>query len=112
MTNIVEHLKTLNLPKVQPPTIPALVVEAAGRLGLTLTLTCPSVPEQYEVRRLGAPSGYIRARHGGMSVNYPDAGGEDLYNGSVDGFGGFTNHEREAKLLFALALIAARMLQE
>lgn len=112
MSSLVEQIEKLNLPKVPLPTIPALVLEAAGRLGLTLALTSPSVPEQYEVRRLGAPSGYIRARHGGMWVSFPDAGDEDLYDGPVDGFGGFTDHEREAKLLFALALIAARMLKE
>lgn len=112
MSSLVEQIEKLNLPKAQPPIIPALVLEAAARLGLMLTLTSPSVPEQYEVRRLGNPSGYIRARGCGMVVNFPDAGGEDLYDGPVDGFGGFTDHEREAKLLFALALVAARMLRE
>jgi hypothetical protein len=45
-----------------------------------------------------------------MSVCYPDAADEDLFHGPVDGFGGFTDHERESKLLFALGLIAARMM--
>ncbi|MGV8952895.1 MAG: hypothetical protein ACOH2M_17490 [Cypionkella sp.] len=111
MPSLVEQLEKLNLPKAQALEIPALVLEAAERLGLTLKLTSPSVPEQYDVSRFGAPSGYIRARHGGMSVSFPDAGDERLYDGPVDGFGGFTDHEREAKLLFALALIAARMLK-
>jgi hypothetical protein len=111
MATLLENIEKLNLPKVAPPTIPAPVLEVASRLGLTLTLTCPSVPEQYEVLSNGAPSGYIRARHGGMSVSYPDAGDEDLYDGSIDGCGGFTDHERESKLLFALGLIAARMMR-
>lgn len=111
MSSIVDKIEKLNLPKTQPPAVPALVTEAAARLGLTLTLTSPSVPEQYDVQRNGEASGYIRARHCGMSVRYPDARSEDLYDGPIDGFGGFTDHEREAKLLFALALIAARMLQ-
>lgn len=112
MASFLENLEKLNLPKAMPPTIPALVLEVASRLGLTLTLTSPSVPEQYEVGRSGAPSGYIRVRHGGMWVSYPEAGDENLYDGAVDGFGGFTDHEREAKLLFALGLIAARMMSE
>lgn len=112
MASFLESIEKLNLPKIRPPAIPAPVLEVASRLGLTLTLTCPSVPEQYEVLKSGVPSGYIRVRHGGMQVGYPDAGDEDLYDGSVDGYGGFTDHEREAKLLFALGLIAARMMRE
>lgn len=112
MPSILENIEKLNLPQVTPPTVPAPAQEVAVRLGLTLKLTSPSVPEQYEVLRNGAPSGYIRVRHGGMWISYPDAGGEDLYQGPVDGFAGFTDHEREAKLLFALGLIAARMLSE
>lgn len=110
MSFLIEQIEQLNLPKAKPLTIPTLVIEAAERLCVTLEITSPSVPEQYEVRRLGELSGYIRARHGGMQVSYPDAGGEDLYDGPIDGFGGFADHEREAKLLFALTLIAARML--
>jgi hypothetical protein len=111
MSSLVEQIEKLNLPKGQSPTIPALVLEAADRLGLVLQLTSPSVPEQYEVSRSGNPCGYIHARHGGMTVSYPDAAGEDLYQGSVDGFAGFTDNERETRMLFALALIAARMLR-
>ena len=92
--------------------MPALVMEAAERLGVQLTLTSPSVPEQYDVFWQGRPCGYIRARRGGMAVRYPNAGGEDIYDGTIDGFAGFTDHEREGKLLFALVLIAARMQQE
>ena len=112
MPSLIEQISKLNVPKAQPPTIPTLVVEAAERLGFTLTLTSPSVPEQYEVHRFGEPSGYVAARWGGMMVSYPDAGGEELYGGPIDGFGSFTDHEREAKLLFSLALVAARMVQE
>jgi hypothetical protein len=111
MSSLIEKIEQLNLPKVKPPLTPELVLEATARLGMTLEITSPSVPEQYEVRRLGELCGYIRARHCGMQVSYPDADGEDLYDGAIDGYGGFTDHEREAKLLFALALIAARILR-
>src|SRR5690242_16854646 len=112
MASLIEQIEKLNVPKVDPPIIRASVLDAAARLGFVLRLTSPSVPEQYEVTRDGCPAGYVRARHGGMSVSYPDAGDEDLYNGPIDGFGGFTNHEREARLLFALAVIAARIMRE
>jgi hypothetical protein len=111
MASFLENIEKLNLSKVPPPTISAPVREVALRLGLTLTLTSPSVPELYELLRSGAPSGYIRVRHGKMSITYPDASDEDLYVGAVEGFGGFTDHEREAQLLFALGLIAARMMR-
>jgi hypothetical protein len=111
MSSFLESIDKLKLPKGAPPVIPAPVLEVASRLGLTLTLTSASVPEQYEVLRGGTPSGYIRVRHGGMSVSFPEAGDEDLYDGPVDGFGGFTDHEREARLLFALGLIAARIMR-
>ena len=111
MPSAIENFAKLNLPKVEPLVIPETVILVADRMGLTIALTCRDVPEQYEISKDGAPRGYIRVRWGGMSVSYPDAGGADLYEGPVDGFGGFTNHEREAKLLLALGLIAARMLK-
>ncbi|OEO31480.1 hypothetical protein VW23_016060 [Devosia insulae DS-56] len=83
----------------------------ANELGLVVTLTCRDAPEQYAITKGGVPCGYVRVRWGGMSVSYPEAGDEDLFRGSVDGFGGFTDHEREAKLLLALGLIAARILK-
>lgn len=110
MPSILESLEELHLPEVVPPVIPASVALVAERLGLVLTLTSPSVPEQYSITRNGAPCGYVRVRWGGMSIDYPDAGGDRLYEGSVDGFGGFTDHERETQLLFALGLIAARVM--
>ena|SRR3569833_2310037 len=110
MPSIIDIVNRLDLPKVEPPKIPAAVEMLAERLGLTITLTSPSVPEQYAIVRGGEPFGYIRVRWGGMSVEYPDAGGDELYEGAVDGFGGFTDGEREAQLLLALGLIAARMM--
>lgn len=112
MSSILENLEKLKLPKVEPLVIPGAVMLVADRLGLTVRLTCRDVPEQYEIRKDGSASGYIRVRWGGMSVSYPDAGDEDLYKGPVDGFGGFADHERETKMLLALGVIAARMLRE
>jgi hypothetical protein len=113
VSSLIEQIEKLNLPNVQPLAIPGPVLEVASRLGLVLTLTCSSAPEQYDVLRDGARSGYIRVvRHGVMSVSYPDAGDEDLYGGPVDGYGGFADHEREPRLLFALGLIAARMMNQ
>lgn len=111
MPSIFEDIEKLDLPKAEPLVLPEAVKFVADRLGVTVTLTCRVVPEQYEITKDGVASGYIRVRWGGMSVDYPEAGDEELYDGSVDGFGGFTDHEREAKLLLALGLIAARMMR-
>ena len=51
----------------------------------------------------------MNVKWGNMTVTCPDAGDELLYQGPVDGFVGFEEYEREAKLLFALDLIATRM---
>ncbi len=111
MPSLIESVENLGLPRVEPLVIPPAVMLVAERMGLKVVLTCRDAPEQYEIIRAGLPCGYIRVRWGGMSVSYPDAGGEDLYEGPVDGFGGFADHEREAKLLDALGLIAARVLK-
>jgi hypothetical protein len=111
MPSFVELIEKLDLPKAEPPVIPASVGMVLDRLGLTMSLTSPSAPEQYSILKDGIPSGYIRVRWGGMSIDYPDAGDECLHDGAVDGFGGFSDHEREPKLLLALGLIAARMLK-
>jgi len=110
VTDLSDAIKALNLPTPEPLVLPEPVQLLAERLGMELSLTSRSVPEQYEITVGGMAAGYIRTRWGSMSVDYPTAGGECLYKGSVDGFGGFTDQEREAKLLFALGLIAARMM--
>ncbi len=112
MTSLDDAIKALNLPKSKPLVLPESVQLLAKRLGMNVALTSRSVPEQYEITVGEQAAGYIRTRWGGMSVEYPTAGHECLYEGSVDGFGGFTDHEREAKLLFALGLIAARMMSK
>jgi hypothetical protein len=109
MPSILEDIEKLDLPKVESLVLPEAVKLVADRLGLTMVVTCRVAPEQYEIVKGGVPSGHVRVRSGRMSVDYPDAADEKLYDGRVDGFAGFTDHEREARLLLALGLIAARM---
>jgi hypothetical protein len=105
-----DNFNEFRLPTPAPLILPESVRLVMDRLGLDMVLTCRDAPEQYEISKNGHPSGYIRVRGGGMSVSYPEAADENLYDGPVDGFGGFTSHERETKLLFALGLIAARIM--
>lgn len=48
-------------------------------LGCTLIKTCKAFPEQYDVFYKGEQVGYIRLRHGYMSVEYPDVDGKLVY---------------------------------
>lgn len=90
-------------------TMPEAVKQRLAEVGLTMNLTCSAAPEQYELFRGDEPSGYVRIRRSHFTVDYPDAGGENLYDGTADGYGGFTDHEREGCLLLAINLITQRM---
>lgn len=46
---------------------------------LKFVLTCEACPEQYDVYRGADQVGYVRLRHGGLSVDCPDAAGEQVY---------------------------------
>jgi hypothetical protein len=81
-------------------------LEAAG---LTMECTCTAVPEQYELFKEGSPAGHIRVRWSRFTVDYPEAAEERLYDGVVDGFGAFSDREREECLSMAISLITQRM---
>lgn len=110
MPSFEESIRTLNLPQVEPPELPEAVGLLAKRLEMTVKMTSLSVPEQYEVYRSGHLVGHIHARHGGMSVRSAPPEDRLLYDAGIDGFGGFTDHEREAKMLLAIGLLAANLL--
>lgn len=57
--------------------------------GLSFIKTCSACPEQYDVEYNGKQVGYIRLRWGGLTVAYPDVGGEIIYEASIgDGWTG------------------------
>ncbi|MHB1101484.1 MAG: hypothetical protein ACYC0C_01615 [Devosia sp.] len=89
--------------------IPPTVQSRLKSLGLDMTLTCASVPEQWELFKDGKAAGYIRVRGSHFTVDYPEAADENLLDETVDGFGGFTDAEREGCLLRAIDLIQKRM---
>lgn len=47
--------------------------------GVSIHLTCISCPEQYDVKFDGRMIGYIRFRHGRLTAEYPDCGGDVVY---------------------------------
>ncbi len=76
--------------------------------GYHLKLTCPAYPEQYEVfDGGGAQVGYLRLRWGDFSVDYPDCGGQTIYEASPQGDGFFEEEEREHFLRKAVEAIKA-----
>lgn len=63
-------------------------------------------PEQYDVFLDGKQVGYVRLRHGDMTVECPDCGGNLVYEASPRGDGDFYDEaERDYYLRFAGAAI-------
>lgn len=77
-------------------------------LGADLECTCWACPEQYVVRKDGVQIGYLRLRHGHFRANYPDHGGEVVYEADTEGDGAFTDVEREVYLTKAVAALLKR----
>lgn len=62
---------------------------------IELRQTCGACPEQYEAFLDGKQVGYLRLRHGWFRVDYPDCGGETIYEAEPKGDGMFEDDERE-----------------
>lgn len=79
---------------------------------IELTLTCDGCPEQYDAFLDGKQVGYLRLRHGWFRVDFPDCGGETIYeSGDMRGDGSFYEDEREYFLNEAKIAIAKRMIE-
>jgi hypothetical protein len=68
--------------------------------GLRFVMTCIACPEQYDVfDGSGKQVGYVRLRHGELRCDYPDCGGETIYEVDPAGDGCFdTDEERDYHL--------------
>ena len=73
--------------------------------GYKLKLTCSACPEQYDVFKDDKIVGYLRLRHGHFSVEYPDCGGELVYEAQPKGDGIFEDDERDKYLTNAINAI-------
>lgn len=77
---------------------------------IELVQTCGACPEQYDAYYNDKQVGYLRLRHGCFSVDYPDAGGEQIYyTEMVDGDGCLDYEEREYYLNEAKQAIVNRL---
>ncbi|HZH10603.1 MAG TPA: hypothetical protein VEZ24_09545 [Microvirga sp.] len=77
--------------------------------GYELLLTCGACPEQYDVLKDGEQVGYLRLRHGYFRADYPDCGGETVYEAEPDGDGEFLDEERGHYLTEAVNALDARL---
>ena len=72
---------------------------------LMIEQTCDICPEQYDVYHDDEQVGYIRIRHGAMTVKCPDVGGKVVLCEMTDGDGGLTFKERPERMFRALNAI-------
>ena len=80
-------------------------------LGCKLIMTCYVCPEQYDVFLGDRQIGYLRLRWGHFTADYPDVGGELVYEAGLgDGFAGSfeTIEERQTHLTAAVKALLAR----
>lgn len=77
--------------------------------GLDLRMTCGACPEQYDVFKDGERVAYYRLRHGCFTVEYPDCGGELIYEVEPNGDGIFDDNERVSYMIKALRKLLVRI---
>lgn len=82
--------------------------------GHRLICTCAACPEQYEVfhNQSRQHIGYLRLRHGKFRADYPDCGGESVYDATTKGDGSFEDDERMEHLTNAVRALSRRYLTD
>lgn len=79
------------------------------RNGLDIQITCGACPEQYDVFKDGQQVAYYRLRHGEFRVDYPDCGGETIYEAEPIGDGTFEDNERIIFLTAAMRKVLGKL---
>lgn len=82
--------KAMDMQDAQMP----LAKKLYAKNGLELKMTCGACPEQYDVFKDGKQVAYYRLRHGEFRVDYPECGGETIYEAEPSGDGIFEDNER------------------
>lgn len=78
-----------------------------------LVRTCEACPEQYDVYdKHSKKVGYLRLRHGKFRADYPECGGETVYESYPDGDGAFEEYERLHELERAIQAIHTKLVLE
>ena len=79
---------------------------------IELVQTCGACPEQYDAFIDGKQVGYLRLRHGYFTVQYPNVGGELVYEAETKGDGLFEDDEREGHLIAARLRLINKVYEE
>lgn len=77
--------------------------------GLSIIMTCPACPEQYDIFKGDVQVAYYRLRHGEFRVEYPDVMGEEIYYAEPNGDGIFDEDERFIYLTKAMREVIKRI---
>lgn len=73
-------------------------------------MTCIACPEQYDAfDEAGRRIGYLRLRNGRFRVDFPDCGGETLYEVAAKGDGSCEDEERDVHLRKAVMALEAKL---
>jgi hypothetical protein len=86
-----------------------LIKKLYSKNGLELKMTCGACPEQYEVFKEGKQVAYYRLRHGEFRVDYPECGGETIYEAEPLGDGLFEPEERLNYLTKAMRKVILKL---
>lgn len=86
-----------------------LVKKLYEKNGLELKMTCGACPEQYDVFKDGKQVAYYRLRHGEFRVDYPECGGETIYEAEPSGDGIFDDNERLVYLSKAMRQVLLKL---
>lgn len=97
--------KSFDMQEAQLP----LVKKLYTKNGLELKITCGACPEQYEVFKDGKQVAYYRLRHGEFRVDYPECGGETIYEAEPFGDGMFETNERLIYLTRAMRKVLQKI---
>jgi len=79
---------------------------------IKLVRTCVACPEQYDAFMNGQQVGYLRLRHGYFRVEYPDCGGEMIYEAEPYGDGIFEEYEKDFYLKEAKKAIFNKLIKD
>jgi hypothetical protein len=79
---------------------------------IKLEQTCGACPEQYDAFYNGERVGYLHLRHGHFRVEYPDCGGETVFEAHPNADGIFEPDERQQYLDQACGAIFERLIRE
>lgn len=89
-----------------------LIKRLYNKYGLVIKLTCGACPEQYDVFKNGKQVAYYRLRHGQFRVDFPDCGGETIYDAEPIGDGIFEDNERLKYLTAAMRELNKKLLNQ